>query len=135
VPLCPALYIEMVSHETSAWAGLKSQSSFTLSIDPPPPTNTHSQTAPVLPSCLSFLKCILIVQKGFAMVFHTCICYTLIRSTLITYSFSISLLPYYSTAYSALLYTIFMHRCNVFWYYLLNHDLSLSFSLSLSTYV
>jgi hypothetical protein len=41
---------------------------------------------------LHFYNCILIVQGGFTMVFHTCIYWTLIRWTpSITYSFSITL--------------------------------------------
>jgi hypothetical protein len=65
---------------------------------------------PALPSCLSFFKYILIVWGGVALVFHTCIDHILIRlAHSITYSFSVTLLPYYSIAYHALRYTIFTH--------------------------
>jgi hypothetical protein len=47
-----------------------------------PPTSTYPWTGPVLPSWLSFFKCILIVQGGFTLIFHTCnISHTLIRLT------------------------------------------------------
>jgi hypothetical protein len=49
-----------------------------------------------------FLKCILTDKWGFAIVFHTCLYHTLIRLTpSIIYSFSITLLPCYSTTFSA----------------------------------
>jgi hypothetical protein len=50
------------------------------------------------------------------MVFHTCIYWALIRLPLLV-TFSIALFPYYSTAFAAFCYTIFIHRCNVFTYY------------------
>jgi hypothetical protein len=52
----------------------------------------------------------LIVQGVLALTFHTCIYHSLIRLTWLTYSFSITLLPYYSTGYNALYYIIFIHR-------------------------
>jgi hypothetical protein len=38
----------------------------------------------------------------------------------ITYSFSIALFLYYSTAFCTLCYSIFIYRCNVFHYYSLS---------------
>jgi hypothetical protein len=63
-------------------------------------------------SVLHFFKCILIVQGGFTLVFQTCLCLTLIRLSP-HYLLFFTLLPYYSTAYSALCYIIFIHRCDV----------------------
>jgi hypothetical protein len=48
----------------------------------------------------------------------------------ITYSFSIILLPCYSTAFSTLSYIIFIHRCNVFLYYLILFTFYHFFSVS-----
>jgi hypothetical protein len=59
-----------------------------------PPTVTHPLTGPVLPYCPSFFKCILFFPRGFALVFHTCICHTSSRLTpSITYSFYYSIAP------------------------------------------
>jgi hypothetical protein len=61
-----------------------------------------------------FLKCILIVQGNFILVFQTCVYCVLIKlPPPITYSFSITLVPYYSIAYSAVRYTTFIHRCDI----------------------
>jgi hypothetical protein len=70
--------------------------------------------------CLSvfpFFISILITLRGLTSVFHTCICYTLIRLTcFIICSFSIALLPLFkSCQYNLLL--IFIHKYNVFQYY------------------
>jgi hypothetical protein len=96
--------------------------SFTL----PLPTGTHPQTDLFYLPVLHFFKCMLIVQEDFTLIFHTCIYHTLIRLTSsITYSFSITLVTCYSLTFSALCYTIFMHRCNVS----IIHSLLFSFSL------
>jgi hypothetical protein len=50
----------------------------------------------------NFLKCRLIVQGGFAMELQVCIYHALIKLTPITHSFSITMLPYYSIAYSTI---------------------------------
>jgi hypothetical protein len=76
--------------------------SFTLSVYPP---TSHWYPLPDR-TCFTFLsfilKCLLMVQWSFALVFQTCMCPALIRSLLI-----LSLLHYnYSTAFSALCYTI-----------------------------
>jgi hypothetical protein len=56
-----------------------------------------------------FLKCILIGQGVFTLVFPTCInCFNQVKSSF-TYSVSITLFLYYSTAYSALCYIIFIY--------------------------
>jgi hypothetical protein len=57
------------------------------------------------------------VQGGVILRFHACAYLTLIRlSPSITYSFSITLIPYYSSAYSALCYIIFIYSQIVFQY-------------------
>jgi hypothetical protein len=54
--------------------------------------------------------------RGFTLVFRTYIsCFNQINPP-ITYSFSITLLPYYSTVYSALHCITLIHRCNVSWH-------------------
>jgi hypothetical protein len=60
-----------------------------------------------LPSC-HILKFILIVQGGVHLLFH--ILYITQINPFIIYSFSTTLLPYYSAAFSAFCYTIFIHR-------------------------
>jgi hypothetical protein len=56
---------------------------------PFPTTGIHFQRGPLLPSCSSFFKCILIVQSGFPWRFHACIYGTSNRLTpSIIYSFS-----------------------------------------------
>jgi hypothetical protein len=95
---------------------------FTLLLYPPP---SH-QIPPLYRTCFTILFFIILgvpsFSRGFHLVFHTCTC-TLIRLTpTITYSYSITLLPDYSTAFSTFCYTIFMPRCNVF------HIFMLSFS-------
>jgi hypothetical protein len=73
---------------------------------------------------LHFLKCILIVKWGSAMV---CVYCSLIKLTpFVIYSFSITMLPYCSTSFSTFLYTIFICIYKVFWYYSLYHSLFLS---------
>jgi hypothetical protein len=54
-----------------------SPSLFTLS----PPASTHSWSGLVSHSYPSFLNCILIVQRGFSVLFHPCIYRSLIRLT------------------------------------------------------
>jgi hypothetical protein len=81
-------------------------------------------------TCFTFLffifKCMLIVQGSFTLVFHTYVNWDLIRlASSITYFFSITMLPYHSTLFSAFSYAFFIYRCNVFWHY------SLSFSFPL----
>jgi hypothetical protein len=74
----------------------------------------------------------LIVKWSLVMVFHTCTYHILIRLALLYhYSFSIAPLPYYSVASSAFTYTIFIHRCDVFWYYSLSFSFPLLLLLSL----
>jgi hypothetical protein len=59
----------------------------------------------------------LIVQGSFTLAFQTCIYRALIIiSSLITYSFFISILPYYSAAYSVLLYVILHSDGNIVLY-------------------
>jgi hypothetical protein len=70
------------------------------------------------------LKCILIVQEGFILAFHTCVSCTLIRS-IISITYSMAPLLYYSTVFCTFHYSTFTHKCNVFQYY------SLSFYFSL----
>jgi hypothetical protein len=55
-----------------------------------PHAGTHPWIGPILPSCPSFFKYILIAQEDFALVFHKCIYCTL---TQLTPSVTISLLP------------------------------------------
>jgi hypothetical protein len=84
--------------------------SFTLSIYLYPPTGTHLQTGPVLLCFPSFFQHILIAQEGFTLVFYRCIYCTLIKVTSsFSFSFSIVLLPSYSTAVSVFHYTIVIH--------------------------
>jgi hypothetical protein len=81
------------------------------------PTDTHPHTGPFLPS-YHFLSVCIDGSKDFTLGFHTHIYCALIRvPASITNFFSISLLTYYSTAYSTLHYTIFIHRCIAFQYY------------------
>jgi hypothetical protein len=75
--------------------------SFTLSIYSLPPTDSQPKTGPILPSCPSIFKWILIIQGSFALVFQICIYHTLIRLTpSITYSFSIAQIPSNSRPYA-----------------------------------
>jgi hypothetical protein len=73
---------------------------------------TLSHTGPVLPSCPSFFKYILIVQGDFILVFHTCVYHTVVRLTPSINSLYHSF-PYSSTAFSIFCYTIFIQRYNV----------------------
>jgi hypothetical protein len=79
---------------------------------------------------LHFLKCKLIVNEDIFCISHLCVYWTLIRLTpSVTYSVFIALLPYNSAAFSALRYTLFIHRCIVFQYY----SLTIIFSFPLPT--
>jgi hypothetical protein len=64
-----------------------------------------------LPVPSFFKKCILTVQGGFYLdISDMSVSYIKISLTPITYSFSITMLSYYSTAFSALHYIIFIYR-------------------------
>jgi hypothetical protein len=68
---------------------------------------------PTLNFCPSLFKYILIVQRGFTMVFHLwlfCISIRLTPSITLLYPFSH---PYYSTAFSVFRYAFFLQRFNV----------------------
>jgi hypothetical protein len=71
-------------------------------------------------NCFIYLSFIFSVYvdylRGFSLVFHTYISYFYQINCSIVY-FSIALLSYYSAAFSALYYALFIHRCNVFQYY------------------
>jgi hypothetical protein len=77
-------------------------------IIPLPPTNAHLQKRPVLPSCPSFFKCILIAQGGFfSLVFQACMFYALIRFKPPHYLlFLYNHILYYSIVYGVLGYII-----------------------------
>jgi hypothetical protein len=47
---------------------------------PHPPTGTHPKE-PLLHSCLSFYKCVLVIQRGFTLVFQICIYGALMKFT------------------------------------------------------
>jgi hypothetical protein len=57
----------------------------------------------------------------FFIFFHVEVCHSISYMYMfypsVIYAFSISFLPYYSTAFNAFHYAIFIHKCNVFQYY------------------
>jgi hypothetical protein len=90
-----------------------------------PLTGTYPSTRPVLSSYPSFFNVCVDCSRGFCHSISQCIyCILYINQINLLYDllFIIAPLPYYSTNFSAFSYAIFIHRCNVFWYY------SLSFS-------
>jgi hypothetical protein len=73
------------------------------------PTVILSWRRPVFPSCslFFFIKCLLIVQGRFALVFQACICHALIKLTsplLLIHSLSPCSLIFSSLQYSVLYY-------------------------------
>jgi hypothetical protein len=81
-------------------------------------TGTHLWTGPVSPSCPSFFKCVLTVQGGFTLVFHTYVHHSFNQINPLFYLlFLYHPAPLLFNTLSALCYTIFINRSNVFQYY------------------
>jgi hypothetical protein len=91
-----------------------------------PPIGICSQKRPIVPSSPSFFKVNVDSPREFCPVtlgLYTS-CFNQINPP-VTYSFSITLLPYYSTAYNVVHYIKFLYRWVVWIFFILWHYLSL----------
>jgi hypothetical protein len=78
----------------------------------PLPTCTNPQIGPILPSCQSFFKVYIDSSREFPLSILDVYFHALVRFILpVTYLFSITMLSYYSTAYSTLCYIHIQMGC------------------------